>query len=77
MSGAKATSWLFLTPSLVDPDWKIGAVIDLNGDGQTDLVWQHRDGWVSAWLMIGTKVASMPLLTPSRVDPSWQLVGPR
>ena len=26
--------WLYLTPNRVDPNWRIRAVIDLNGDGQ-------------------------------------------
>ena len=27
---------------------------DINGDGATDLLWQHTDGRLSAWLMNGT-----------------------
>ena len=34
-------------------DWKIVGVGDFNGDGKPDLVWQHKDGWLSLWYMNG------------------------
>ena len=54
MNGATATSTVLLSPSQVQPGWKVRGVVDLNGDGISDLVWQHDNGAVGAWLMQGT-----------------------
>ena len=69
-----------MTPvQAADTDRKIRAVIDLNGDGQTDLIWQHMsDGLLGAWLMQnGTTAANMLFLNPSGVGSSWKSLGPR
>jgi hypothetical protein len=43
-----------------------------------DLIWQHKDGWISAWFMKGTVLSKDVLLDPGRVtDPSWRIVGQR
>jgi len=37
---------------LTDPNWTAIKVADLNGDGQSDLLWRYTpSGAVSAWLM--------------------------
>jgi hypothetical protein len=33
-------------------------LIDLDGDGKADIVWQNADGSVAAWLMNGTTMTS-------------------
>lgn len=78
MNGVKMSSWAYLTPNkAASLDWTVRAVIDLNGDGQTDLVWQHTSGTLAAWLMNGTKAVSTPLLNPSTVGAGWTIVGPK
>jgi hypothetical protein len=49
---------------------------DLNGDLRTDIVWQHTDGRVAAWLMDGTNFLSAILLRDGKpVGPGWQIKG--
>jgi peptidyl-Asp metalloendopeptidase len=78
MNGVTATSMVLLNPGQVSPnEWTIRAVVDLDGDGHTDLVWQHYNGGVGAWLMNGTTATSMQLLQPASVPTGWRLVGPK
>ena len=79
MNGTTMQVGQLLTPSAVaDLGWKIRAIADLNGDGMSDLIWQHQtQGLISTWLMNGTTMVAGILLTPSRVaDTNWQIVGP-
>jgi hypothetical protein len=63
------------TPDLA---WSIRAVNDLNGDRKPDLIWQHSDGHLAAWIMDGLTNTAGMLLTPSSVlDPNWTIVGAR
>jgi hypothetical protein len=79
MNGPNMVSAAFLNPAQTgDPNWKVRAVIDLNGDGKPDLIWQHvPTGTLSTWLMNGPTAASMIYLTPASVDPGWKIMGPR
>ena len=78
MNGSTMQSAVYLSPSQVtDLNWRIRGVIDLNGDGHTDLLWQHTSGLVGAWLMNGTTQSSAVLLNPSTVSGGWQIMGPR
>jgi hypothetical protein len=77
MNGATRSSWSWLSPNTAATGWNIRAVLDLNGDGRTDLVWQHTSGAVAAWLMNGATAVSMPSLSPDTVDAGWELVAPR
>jgi len=79
MSGVNLAGSALLNPAQVaDPNWRIRAVIDLNGDGQTDLIWQHMSaGSLSAWLMNGNSVANAVSLNPSSVSGGWKVMGPR
>jgi hypothetical protein len=39
---------------LGNPNWKVIATGDFNGDGKADLVWRHVSGDTALWLMDGT-----------------------
>ena len=79
MNGRNLVGGAYFNPGqTADPDWKIRAVTDLNGDGQTDLIWQHESaGWLAAWLMNGATVANTVFLNPSSVSGGWKIMGPR
>ena len=44
---------------------------DLDGDGKADILWEHTDGRVAAWLMDGTTLKSAATLLPAGTG--WQL----
>ena len=79
MSGANLAGSALLNPAQVgDQNWRIRAVIDLNGDGQTDLIWQNMaEGWLTAWFMKGVTAVNGVYLNPSNVSGGWKIVGPR
>jgi hypothetical protein len=69
---------VLLSPSGVPPDtWRIAAAGDLNHDGHADLIWQHEDGRLAAWLMLGTTMANSIPLNPTQVSGGsvWQIKG--
>jgi uncharacterized repeat protein (TIGR02543 family) len=53
------TSGAYFTPSgLSDTSWQVEALGDLDGDGDTDLLWRNRrTGALGTWLMDGTTQA--------------------
>jgi len=76
MNGTTLGTSLLLTPSQLPPDtWQVVGTGDLNADGHTDILWQHKGGWVSAWLMNDTVLRTAVLLTPARVAPEWRIRG--
>ena len=61
--------------SLPDPDWRIVASGDFDGDGGRDAVFQHQtDGRLAVWLMSQTVLISGRPLTPEQVpDLHWKI----
>jgi len=62
---------------VADLSWRIVGAGDMNGDGHTDLVWQHdTNGSIAAWLMSGSSMRSAILLSPGQVpDTNWKIRG--
>ena len=79
MNGRNLVGGTYFNPGLTgDANWRIRAVTDINGDGQTDLIWQHMSaGWLAAWLMNGTTVTNTVFLNPSSISGGWKIMGPR
>lgn len=70
---------LLSTNTVSDLNWKIEAVVDIDGDGHADLLFRHQvSGLLAVWFMNGTTYVSGRLLTPSRVpDTGWHIVAVR
>jgi hypothetical protein len=80
MDGTRLVEGVWVTPNqVVNTNWKIRGVADVNRDGKPDLLWQNTaSGSLSAWFMNGTVMVSGTSLTPGIVaDLNWRVVGPR
>jgi hypothetical protein len=77
MNGVTALETRALTPASVPANETVRAVVDMNGDGFSDIVWQNVvTGTLTLWLMNGTTASAAVGLSPSaRPGPSWNIVG--
>ena len=77
MNGVVLTAANLLNPSRPsDPNWRVTATGDFNSDGKTDLVFQHKDGTLAAWLLSGASLTSAALFNPSTPgDVNWRVAG--
>jgi hypothetical protein len=64
----KAESEMVIVPTGVSP-----RIIDFDGDGKTDVLWQHTSGSVAVWLMNGTAKSSVGV--PGSAGTDWQIKG--
>jgi hypothetical protein len=53
----------------------VARTADFNQDGQLDLLWHHKDGWVATWRMRGLQIVDGTLLAPPHMDPNWTPVS--
>jgi hypothetical protein len=79
MNSYQQLAGVYLSPSTIsDRNWRIAAVVDINGDWKADIVWQHTDGHLAAWLMNGTTLITGTGLIPGQVpDTNWRIVTGR
>jgi hypothetical protein len=76
MRGAQVLNTVYLSIKQIDPNWKIRAVGDVNGDGKADLIFRHTDGWLGVWYMNGAQVVGTSYLSIDRLtDTNWKMVG--
>jgi hypothetical protein len=80
MNGTTLASSDPLTPSsVVDLNWKVRTVADMDRDGHPDLVWQHiGDGSLAVWFMNGRQLrpGGGELLAPGQVaDLKWRIAA--
>jgi 6-phosphogluconolactonase (cycloisomerase 2 family) len=66
-----------LEPALPDTRWRVAALEDYDGDGDTDIVWRHSEaGQDVIWFMNGASL-DHGAFTTTLPDTGWSLVGPR
>jgi hypothetical protein len=78
MDGAVRQQYLpFFPAAIVDCGWRLGAVLDVNGDQAPDLVWHHDlHGGTAVWYMSGTVRMAVETF-PRPTQPNWALASPR
>jgi hypothetical protein len=55
--------------------WQIKEVGDFNGDGKTDILWQHAPtGGMTIWFMNGATVSSMAFVGEVSDTTGWQIM---
>ena len=60
----------------VEAGWKAIAMRDMNSDGKADILFQHPNGGIAAWLMNDTVVASkVTLRSGPAATTGWKIVG--
>jgi hypothetical protein len=80
LSDTQVLNTLWLSPDTVsDLNWRIVGAVDMNSDGQTDLVWQNvSTGQLGVWYMNGTALGTTAYLGGSpQTDNNWRIVGVR
>ena len=76
MNGDRQVSGQAVELVVTDLDWTIVAVTDVNADGKGDIIWQHSNGNLAAWVMNGHRVSQGSELWPGMVaDTKWKIVG--
>jgi hypothetical protein len=55
--------------------WRIIGTSDFNDDGNLDILWQHDDGRLSPWHMVGTTMLSSTTLRNGLQQPGWKAVS--
>jgi hypothetical protein len=72
MDGMSVTGAGFIG-SNSDPNWHVVSTGDFNGDGRSDILFQHTDGQLYQWQMDGFSVTGAGFVG-SNTDPGWQVV---
>jgi hypothetical protein len=77
MSGDDLKASSFFTPSNVgDLGWKGVGLGDFDGDGNTDLLFQHTDGSLAVWKLNGVTLLSSSFLNPANSgSPDWKAMA--
>jgi hypothetical protein len=77
MSGLTMVDGVLVSNEVSDPNLKIRAVGDVDGDAQPDLVWQNQaTGLLATWVMAEHVRRFSELLSPDHVaDTGWRIVG--
>ena len=75
--GYHPTSASYYIPARDDINWKVVAIADFNGDGNSDLLWRHQvNGQNEVWFMDGvTQTGSASIQTVA--DTNWRIAGPK
>jgi hypothetical protein len=77
MDGVALRSTHLFIAALPDTSWRLAGTPDLDGDGQTDLLWQHlAQGWLAFTPLDRLDPGASALLEPPREpEPGWRIVA--
>ena len=79
MRGPTVLGTAFLSINrMTDLNWHIRGVGDVDGDRQTDIIWQNdATGELAVWMLNGSIVVNTRFLSIGRIDDlGWRVVGP-
>lgn len=77
MNGATFVDSELLNPFDPTSGWQVAAAADFNGDGQSDLVFQHDIGSVQIWYMKGSNGIDRQFTNPVSPGDGWTVMAPR
>ena len=76
MNGLTLIDGVMISPAMTPgTPWEIVGAGDMDGDGYTDLYWQHTDGSVAWWRMQGTTRLDVQLALPNTMPAGWRIRG--
>ncbi len=76
MQGTSPIGFARTSPGTIPVNtWSIVGAGDFNADGSSDLIWQHKDGWLSVWFMNGVSLVDARYLSPSSISTRWKVVS--
>lgn len=74
LHGTKISSTGYFTPYFADPAWAVVGMVDLDGDGHPDLIFENLDtNQISYWLMNGTTRISSNDFFSFRPAKEWRI----
>jgi WD40 repeat protein len=69
-----AASAVIATPAQAPNDWHIEDVLDVNGDGKSDILWRNDNGAVATWQMNGLQVGPTAIIANGAAAPNdWHI----
>jgi hypothetical protein len=76
MAGDQFVNFGFINPSLPGANWKVVGSADLDGNGNTDLLFQDSvSGDLVYWLLNGANQTDVQFVTPRNPGTNWMVVG--
>jgi hypothetical protein len=77
LDGTTAADHDRLNPARLAGGWRVAAAVDLDRDGQLDLVFAREDELLQVWFMKGTHARKRAYPEPAWPGTDWRLIGPR
>ncbi len=76
MNGSVQKARVSMNPAAINgTTWQMVGAGDIDANGKYEIIWQHDDGYLGVWSMIGTN-GTFKELNPSRVnDKQWRIVA--
>lgn len=61
-----------------ETSWRVASLGDVNVDGRADIIWQHADGRLAAWILNNGTLVETTSLNPGLVeDVAWRIAAGR